>query len=58
MTFAITARCKPPLRIVLDCTAITSPCARRIERMAASILAGVASPTRTPAMILANSFAQ
>ena len=49
---------QPPLRIVLDCTAITSPCARRIERMAASTLAGVASPTRTPAMILPRSLAQ
>ena len=57
-TFAITARCSPPFRIVLDCTAITSPCARRIDRMAASSRAGVASPTRTPAMIFASSFAQ
>ena len=40
MMFAITARCSAPLRIVFDCTAITSPCARRIDRIAASSRAG------------------
>jgi len=31
--------------------------ARRIDRIAASMRAGVDSPTRTPAMIFASSFA-
>jgi len=36
---------------------MTSPCARRIDRIAASMRAGVDSPTRTPVMIFASSFA-
>ena len=47
-TFAITASCRPPLRIVLACRAITGPWVLLIDRSAASMRAGVASRTRTP----------
>jgi hypothetical protein len=54
MTLAITARCNAPFNSVLDCTAITSPCARRIDRTAASMRGGVASPTLLSAMMAAG----